>query len=58
MPPSTLRKPVTDAESGSNRPRRRRLPRIDFVTLMFIVVVLAIVLFLTSELWLTHFYNE
>ena len=49
---------MTDAKSGSNRPRRIRFPRIDFVTLMVIVIILVIVLYLTSELWLTHSFNE
>ena len=55
--------PMTDqasnhtADSGAREPstrRRLRLPHVDFVTLMLVVLFLFIVLFLTAELWMPH----
>lgn len=45
-------------KSESNGPKRMHFPRIDFVTVMVIVVILVFVLFVTSELWLPHWFNE
>ena len=38
----------------AKKPRRIRFPRIDFVTLMLAVLAAIILLFLTSELWMSH----
>jgi hypothetical protein len=52
--------PTPDETSGDRshrdqNPRRLRLPKIDFVTLILALLVAVILLFLTAELWLPHF---
>ena len=37
--------------------RRLRIPRIDFVTLMLVLLAAIILVFVTAELWLPHMGN-
>ena len=39
---------------GVRKPRRIRLPQVDFVTVLFVILIVFLVLFLTAEMWLPH----
>lgn len=57
---STMPDPMTDGPPSEQthevgRTRRFRLPHVDFVTVMFVILIVFLVLFLTAEMWLPHF---
>ena len=44
--------------SDPERPKRRPFPRIDFVAVMLLIILIVFVLFITAELWLPHWGAE
>ena len=44
-----------EGTEGVQKPRRIRLPQVDFVTVMLLILGAVLVLFLTAEAWLPHF---
>ena len=47
--------PPSEQTHEVGRTRRFRLPHVDFVTVMFVILIVFLVLFLTAEMWLPHF---
>ena len=47
--------PVREHSKEVRRTSRFRLPHVDFVTVMIVVLILFLLLFITAEMWLPHF---
>ena len=44
-----------EARTGAvQKSRRIRLPHVDFVTVLFVILIVFLLLFLTAEVWLPH----
>ena len=53
MPEPNSNQPHADPHVSSGR-RQFRLPHLDFVAVMLIILVVMLVFFLTAEMWLPH----